>query len=82
MATKVRDYTRFENYAQAIWESGDFTEKKELILEAIGKFEYKKKVDKFVDLDNRPPDNAAGRQKLDKLITDLVLVQSGDKVIR
>lgn len=81
-ATKVRDYNRFENYAQAIWESGDFNEKKELILEAIGKFEFKKKVDKFVEMVNRLSDNAAGRQKIDKLITDLVLVQSGDKVIR
>jgi len=79
---KVRDYNRFEGYAQAIWESGDFQEKKQLILEAIGRFEFKKKVDKFIDMVNKLSDNAVGRQKIDKLITDLVLIQSGDKVIR
>ena len=83
MATnKVRDYNRFEGYAQAIWESGDFEEKKTLILEAIGRFEFKKKVDAFVTAVNKLTDNAAGRQKIDKLIADLVLIQSGDKVIR
>ena len=84
MATqhKVRDYNRFEGYAQAVWESGDFQEKKTLVLEAIGRFEFKKKVDKFVTMVNGLSDSAAGRQKLDKLITDLVLIQSGDKVIR
>ncbi len=83
MATnKVRDYNRFEGYAQAIWESGDFEEKKSLILEAIGRFEFKKKVDAFISAVNKLTDNAAGRQKIDKLIADLVLIQSGDKVIR
>lgn len=83
MATQhVRDYNRFEGYAQAIWESGDFEEKKALMLEAIGRFEFKKKVDKFVDMVNKLQNNTVGRQKIDKLITDLVLIQSGDKVIR
>lgn len=84
MAThhKVRDYNRFEGYAQAVWESGDFEEKKAIILEAISRFEFKKKVDQFVTKVNSLKDSAAGRQKLDKLIADLVLVQSGDKVIR
>ena len=81
-AHKVCDYNRFEGYAQAIWESGDFEEKKTLILEAIGRFEFKKKVDAFVTAVNKLADNAAGRQKIDKMIADLVLIQSGDKVIR
>lgn len=78
---RVRDYNRFEGYAQAIWESGDFGEKKQLILEAIGRFEFKKKVDQFVAMVNKLSDSPAGRQKIDKLIADLVLIQSGDKVI-
>jgi len=82
IAHKVRDYNRFEGYAQAIWESGDFNEKKALILEAIGRFEFKKKVDQFVDAVNKLTDNAVGRQRIDKMIADLVLIQSGDKVIR
>jgi cytochrome c556 len=79
---QVRDYNRFEHFAQAIWASGDFQEKKELILEVISKFEFKKKTDKFVDMVNKLTDSAVGRQKLDKLVADLVLIQSGDKVIR
>lgn len=83
MATqRVRDYNRFECYAQAIWESGDFQEKKALILEVFKHFEFKKKVDQFVEAVNKLVDNAAGRQKIDKMIADLVLIQSGDKVIR
>lgn len=81
-ANQVRDYNRFEGYAQAIWESGDFEEKKTLMLEAIGRFEFKKKVDQFVTTVNGLTDSVAGRRKLDKLIADLVLIQSGDKVIR
>ena len=78
----VKEYNRFEGYAQAIWESGDFEEKKTLILEAISRFEFKKKTDHFVTAVNKLTDTPQDRRKLDKLIADLVLIQSGDKVIR
>lgn len=78
----VREYNRFEHYAQAIWESGDFSEKKQLIIEVIGRFEFKKKTDYFINAVNKLPDSAVGRRKIDQMIADLVLVQSGDKVIR
>lgn len=81
-AQRTRDYNRFEGYAEAIWQSGDFEEKKALMLEAIGRFEFKKKVDAFVKAVNSLADSAAGRRKIDKMIADIVLIQSGDKVIR
>lgn len=74
-----RDFNRFEFVAQEVWSITDLAEKKRIIIEKmIDKFEFKGKADHF-----RTNVLAATTAfRLDKLVGDLVLIQSGDRVIK
>ncbi len=75
--TEDRDYNRLERYAQRCWETKDVEEKRKIVLDAVNKFEFRKNIDIFIKLAQ-----TANAAKLDKLMADLVLIQSGDRVIK
>lgn len=74
-----RDFNRFEFVAQEVWSITDLAEKKRIIIEKmIDKFEFKGKADHF----RMMVIAATTAFRLDKLVGDLVLIQSGDRVIK
>jgi hypothetical protein len=65
-------------YAKRVWETSAIAAKKSIILEAIENFKFKGKTERF----RRLVEAETKATRLDKLITDLVLIEDGNKVIR
>ena len=73
------DFNRFELVAQRVWSESNLDEKKRLINELmINRLAYPKKADKF----RQDIAKATSPVTVDRLASDLVLIQSGDRVIR
>jgi len=73
------DFNRFEHVAQVVWKEPDLETKKKLINELmINRLAYPKKADKF----RQDIAKATSPVTVDRLASDLVLIQSGDRVIR
>ena len=73
------DFNRFELVAQRVWSESNLDEKKRLINELmINHLAFPKKADKF----RQDIAKATSPVTVDRLASDLVLIQSGDRVIR
>ena len=78
MTNSAKTYNRFENFAQRIWNEPTLEGKKHLMLTlVIPNFEFKSKKHKI----SEQVKNTHNPTQIDKLIADLVLLQSGDRVI-
>ncbi len=68
--------------AQGVWAESDFEKKKQLARALIHKLKYKDKIEKFLkDLDAIQP-GAGGNKRIDALAGNLVLLQTGNRVIK
>jgi len=78
-ADEHKDYNRFEFAGQAVWAEKDLEAKRDLFIKTmVDKFAYPKKADQF----RQKAIKTTNPTVIDKMVGDLILLQSGDKVIR
>lgn len=73
-----RDFNRLEFIAKDVWAARTIEDKKKHMNTMIDNFEFPKKAEQF----RKAVATATTAMRLDKLAGDLVLLQSGDRVIR
>ncbi len=73
----MKSMVQYDEQAQQVWAATNIERKKEILIEMINSFTFKKKADQF----RSDVVRATSSQKLDKLVSDIMLVGHGYKVI-
>lgn len=77
--TEEAGYNNFDQAAQSVWAEADLAEKKRMVIDTmINQFKFKKKTDHFLE----EVQIATSSRRIDKLVSDLALLYSGDRVIK